>query len=386
MIEAATTPELNPQEVIIFAPTGQDAKLIQSTLKTSEIPATCYQNAEAIGSRLKEDAGALLIAEEALTEEVVLFLNKTLSMQETWSDIPVIVMTSSGETTLASLRVMKTFSSNGNVTLIERPFRRITLVSMLQVALRSRRRQYQVRELIKKQVEATKMRDEFISIASHELKTPLTSLKLQTQINQRLMKKDLPTFSSSERVQKLVDLTDRQVNRLARLVEDMLDVSRVNTGKLAMQKKETDFSALVQEVAEGMLTQASLADCELQLALTPGIFLPIDQYRIEQVVTNLITNALRYASGTPVSIKTEIKNNCVCLMVKDNGPGIKLENQKRIFERFERAVSAENISGLGLGLYICKEIIETHGGTICVESAAGAGASFIVEIPLSIPS
>jgi signal transduction histidine kinase len=382
MIENAVIPELNPTEVLIFAPTGQDAKLIQETLRVSEISAACYQTAGQICERLKSDAGAILLAEEALTEDAIVALNQCFANQEAWSDIPVVLMTSTGETTLSSLRVMKTFSSNGNVTLIERPFRRITLVSMLQVALRSRKRQYQVRELIQKQIEATKMRDEFISIASHELKTPLTSLKLQTQINQRLIEKEGPTFASPERIQKLVDLTDRQVNRLARLVEDMLDVSRVNTGKLAMQKKDTDFSNLVQEIAEGMRPQAALVGCELKLDLSPGISLFIDQYRIEQVVTNLITNAFRYAPGKPVLIKTEVDQNCARLSVSDQGPGVSAENQKRIFERFERAVSSENISGLGLGLYICREIVEAHGGKIHIESNLGRGAQFLVELPL----
>jgi signal transduction histidine kinase len=372
---------IHPNEVLILAPTGQDAHLIESTLKQSGIDASPYLNAESVCERMKNDAGVLLIAEEALNIKAVTALKRCLASQEPWSDIPVIVLTSSGETTLNSLRVMETFSINGNVTLMERPFRRITLISMLQAALRSRTRQYQVRELLKIQIEATQMRDEFISIASHELKTPITSLKLQTQLNQRLLEKQAVSFTP-ERIQKLIEVTDKQVNRLARLVEDMLDISRVNTGKLAMDKVEADLSSLVKEVVDGMGAQIQLAKCNLTLDLSPSLCVFIDRYRIEQVITNLITNALRYAAGKPFSIRTQKQNGNACLIVQDQGPGIALENQDRIFERFERAVSSDNISGLGLGLYICKEIVEAHYGKIHVESDSKNGSAFIVEIPL----
>jgi signal transduction histidine kinase len=359
MASSQTAPKRDPLAILILAPTGRDSGLLSSALQKHGIDSENFPHIGAICERLRSDAGAVLIAEEALSEK-------------------------SSATTM-SLRVLKAFAPNGNVSLLERPFRPITLFSALQVALRSRERQYQVRELLQKQVEATRMRDEFISIASHELKTPLTSLKLQAQISQRMLKAEGPEFFSFERVKKLVDTTDNQVDRLARLVEDMLDISRINTGKLTIRKSPVDLRELAQEIADRTLPQIASAGCTLTVDLEPEVVGHWDRYRIEQVIGNLMTNALRYASGKPIWLSVSREGANARLVVRDGGAGISPENQERIFQRFERAVSSGNISGLGLGLYICREILESHQGSIRVESEPGKGAAFIVELPLGAP-
>jgi signal transduction histidine kinase len=265
--------------------------------------------------------------------------------------------------------------------LLERPFRPITLVSTLQVSMRARRRQYQVRDLLKKQAEATRVRDEFISVASHELKTPLTSLKLQTQLNQRLITRADPAVYQPTRVKKLVEITDNQVNRLVRLVDDMLDVSRMNTGKLSVNKKEVNLSRLVKDIIDRTMPQITAAGCTLSVALDPDTTGEWDPYRIEQVFGNLLSNAIRYAAGKPIHIKTVRERKLCRLIVRDEGMGISAEDQKKIFNRFERAEAAANITGLGLGLYICREIVEAHGGNISVQSELGKGSTFTVTLP-----
>lgn len=370
------------ESVLIHAPTGRDAFLIANVLQREGITSESFAAPDKVFARLGRDAGALLLAEEAITPPLIRDLNIFLEKQEPWSDIPVIVMTSGGETTLASLRVLRAFAPSGNVTLLERPFRSITLVSALQVALRARRRQYEVRSLLQKQAEATRVRDEFISVASHELKTPLTSLKLQAQLSKRQFRGAGAESYSRERVDKLVDSTERQVDRLVRLVEDMLDISRITTGKLAMQKGPVDLEELASEVVERISPQIAAAGCELHINLQSGINGHWDRFRIEQVITNLLTNAVRYSPGRPVWVSTERDGQKARLTIRDEGPGIAKENQERIFQRFERAVNSRSISGLGLGLYICREIAESHGGTINVQSSVGEGASFVVELPL----
>jgi signal transduction histidine kinase len=290
-------------------------------------------------------------------------------------------MTTTGENNLFSLHNFKAFAPAGNVSLLERPFRPITLISTLQVSLRARRRQYQVRELLKKQVEATRVRDEFISVASHELKTPLTSLKLQTQLNQRLITRSDPNAFQPTRVKKLVETTDNQVNRLVRLVDDMLDVSRMNTGKLSVTKTEVNLSRLVKEVIDRTMTQLISAGCTIAYELDPKAVGDWDSDRIEQVVGNLLSNAIRYAAGKPVRIKTTVANHLSQLIVEDEGMGIAPSDQKKIFNRFERAVTHSDINGLGLGLYICQQIVEAHGGTITVASEVGKGSTFTVTLP-----
>ncbi len=326
----------------------------------------------------------MILAEEALDQFAMRELRPTLAAQEPWSDLPIILMTTGGETTFASMHVLREFEPCGNVTLLERPFRPITLTSMVRVALRSRRRQFEVRSLLEQQREATRVRDEFISIASHELKTPLTSLKLHTQLNKRIIGRNGggEASVSAERFEKYVNTSAQQLDPLARLVEDMLDVSRISAGKLQLNKTEVDLSDLVHEVTERLAPQLAAAGCELSLATEAGLLGNWDRYRIEQVIINLLTNAIRYGKGKPVKISARRENGYAHLEVRDEGAGIAPEDQARIFERFERAPQARNIDGLGLGLYICREIMASHDGTITVQSVLGKGAKFLVRLPL----
>ncbi len=369
------------QEVLIVAPTGQDAKLIAKTLERDGISSLCLFDIPTLCKRLKEEAGAILLAEEALTEHGIRLLTATLQTQEPWSDIPLTVMTTRGEATAAAQRILQTFSTSGSVNLIERPFRPITLSSMMKVALRARRRQYQMRELLSLQIKATQTRDDFISIASHELKTPLTALKLQTQLHKRHQSRNPESFP--EPIVQLVQSTDKQVDRLTRLVEDMLDVSRINSGKLVIQKTSFNLSDLVNEVIEQFMPQFNAAKCTVEKSLATDVIGNWDRYRIEQVVNNLITNAIRYSPGKRVRVSVVKKDETYAqISVQDEGTGIAIQDQERIFQRFERAVISSNISGLGLGLYICRQIMDSHQGSIQVQSNPGQGSIFTVELPI----
>ncbi|WP_257454726.1 PAS domain-containing sensor histidine kinase [Archangium lipolyticum] len=228
--------------------------------------------------------------------------------------------------------------------------------------------------------EAVRARDEFLSIASHELKTPLTSIQLQTQMMKRSIERGRPDAFDPARVTRLVVQTDKSVQRLARLVDDMLDISRISTGKLTFTPETFDLCELAREVVERLTVQAGGApiSCECH-GVVEGDW---DRFRIDQVLTNLITNAVRYGQGSPVELTVQGSDSDAVLKVRDQGPGITPEDQERIFLRFERATSANTVSGLGLGLYISREIIERHGGSIQVESEPGKGATFVVTLPL----
>lgn len=364
----------------MLAPTGQDAFLIGSALAREKLESRAVRDAAGLCREAERGAGVLLIAEEALTQEGVRQINEMLASQPPWSDLPLVVMTTSGESTLASLRILKAFAPSGNVTLLERPFRSLTLVSVVQVALRARRRQYQVRELLEAQERATKIRDEFISIASHELKTPLTAMKLQSQIA-RYRAKDGNLAMSPERVAKFVDGTSSQVDRLTRLVEDMLDVSRIGAQKLLLEKTRFDLVDLTAEVLDRFLPQLEAAGCQMSLHAPTPVEGDWDRYRVEQILCNLLTNAIRYAPGKPVHVDVTLEDGAAVARVRDQGPGVAPENQEKIFRRFERAVASNHISGLGLGLYICRQIAEAHGGSITLESTPGQGATFTLRLP-----
>ena len=228
--------------------------------------------------------------------------------------------------------------------------------------------------------EAIRARDEFLSIASHELKTPLTSLKLQAQLFLRDVKKGDESVFAKERVTQIFMQTDKQTTRITRLVDDMLDVARIRSGKLSVEREEFDLCELVNESIERLKSQFSGKEIP-ELSGETKVIGSWDKFRIEQVVTNLFTNAIRYGDGKPV--KVEIKNlkDSIILTVTDQGIGIEKEAHTKIFDRFERAINANEVSGLGLGLFITKQIVVAHGGKIWVESEVGLGSTFFVELP-----
>ncbi len=230
--------------------------------------------------------------------------------------------------------------------------------------------------------DAVRTRDQFLSIASHELKTPLTSLSLQNQIKRKqLQKKDANGFEK-EAIGKMLDTDYRQLVRINRLIDDMLDISRIRGGKLYIQKEDIAFQRFLADVIDRFRPQMESLGCELTLGRCDEVQIKADSYRIEQVLVNMLTNAMKYGAGRPVKIQTQLSPGKLRVLVHDKGPGIAEEDVERIFHRFERAVRSSEVSGLGLGLYISREIMEQHNGSLTVISKLGEGSTFIMEIPL----
>ncbi|AKQ69835.1 Sensory box histidine kinase [Myxococcus hansupus] len=229
--------------------------------------------------------------------------------------------------------------------------------------------------------EAVRARDEFLSVASHELKTPLTSLGLRLQSMARAVLAD-PESELARRHGREVEAMRRQVTRLSELVDGLLDVSRISTGRLRIQYEPVDLPALVREVAARFELEAARASCELHVTQTEGFTGAWDRLRLEQVVSNLLSNALKYGAGAPVHIDVALGGLGARLWVKDQGIGISPEAHARIFQKFERAVSERHYGGMGLGLYVTRTLVEALGGTIQVVSQPDEGATFLVELPL----
>ncbi len=225
---------------------------------------------------------------------------------------------------------------------------------------------------------AVTLRDEFVSIASHELRTPLSTLQLQVQILQRKSKSNSISLDEvSERLEKCV----AQTARLSRLVDTLLDVSLVATGRISIKREDLDLRRLVEETLERLRAESTIGAAALILeggGPVPGRW---DRSRLEQVVTNLVTNGVKYGAGQPVKISVVANGLDAVLSVHDGGIGIAAADLRRIFGRSERAAPARNDSGLGLGLYVTRQIVEAHGGTITVESEPGSGALFVVTLP-----
>jgi signal transduction histidine kinase len=229
--------------------------------------------------------------------------------------------------------------------------------------------------------EAVRLRDEFLSVASHELKTPLTSLKLRVQGLIAYAPQSLYDAEERARLTKTLDLAERQVRRLEKLINNLLDVSRIAVGRFPLQHEEVDLVGMVHHVVDQFSAELARSSSEVTLELPPQLRGLWDPMRLEQIIVNLLSNALKYGAGKPIEVSAEaIEGGWARLVVRDHGIGISKADQGRIFERFERAVSLD-YGGVGLGLHIAREIVRAHGGTIRVESELGAGAAFIVELP-----
>jgi len=186
-----------------------------------------------------------------------------------------------------------------------------------------------------------------------------------------------------EKIEKMARADEREVIRISHLVENMLDVTRLQSGMLKLDFEKVDLSTLVREVTERFERQILEAECKVSIEAPAPVIGDWDRYRIDQIFTNLLTNALKYGSRKPIRIAVTREGGIGRLVVSDQGIGIAKEDQGRVFERFERAVQARGTAtGLGLGLYIVRQIVESHGGAISVQSEAGAGSTFVVDLPL----
>jgi PAS domain S-box-containing protein len=233
--------------------------------------------------------------------------------------------------------------------------------------------------------EAVQLRDEFIMLASHELRTPITPLKLQVQFIIHQIKKGLAGEKvAPEEFLKVLGSAEQQLDRLNRLIEDLLSDSRISSGRLTVNRKVIDLSDVIHQVACTFKREAELAGCELLIDVDPDLKGLWDPILFERVGFNLVSNAIKFGRGKPVEISFHREGENARLTVRDLGIGIGKENHARIFERFERAVSLLEFGGFGLGLYITRAIVLAHGGSIRVESEPGCGACFIVEFPLQI--
>lgn len=230
-----------------------------------------------------------------------------------------------------------------------------------------------LRKALKRANNAIAVRDDFLSLISHELKTPLTALKLNIDIIKRVHQEEFPDSPSKVQIESSV----RQVGRLERLIVAMMDLTMFDSGQLALLRKDSDLKKIIQDAVTSLnheSIQITFPEVELR-----GHWDPV---RLEQIASNIIHNAIKYGHGKPVEINMGLEENKVWFSVKDYGAGIDEKDHKRIFKRFQRANTCTDVQGLGLGLYLTKKLVKFHQGEIEVESKPGVGSLFKVRLPV----
>lgn len=382
---------LHPPEdrVLVLTPTGDDAQQARKVLQEEGIRADVVGDVRELIEYIQRGAAALLIAQEGFGDEDLRPLIDEIARQPSWSDLPILIVMSSTEAEEGAARFLKIFCEVGSLCFLERPLKMLTLLTAVRSALRARHRQYEVRDLLLQQkrlyeqaAQAIHIRDEFISIASHELKTPLTSLKLRFEIAAKDFYRSDSLGTPPTKLERLLTVGMYQIDRLNSLVDDLLDISKIQSGKMSMNLEMCDLAEVIRASLDRLQDHVAASEGRLEVATiepAPGLW---DAARLEQVLVNLVSNAVKYAPKGRIRVELLRRQERAILCVQDDGPGIPKEKQSRLFHQFERANASKNVGGLGLGLYIVHEIVKAHGGEVSVDSAFGHGSKFYVNVPI----
>jgi signal transduction histidine kinase len=363
--------------VLVTAPLGRDAKLVQQTLESADIPCQVCANLIDLRSEIVAGAGAVVLTEEALDRNGVEEVAEVVRGQLPWSQLPFLLLpAASARTEAVSARIARLMEI-ADITILDRPIRRVTLISAVRAALRARGRQYQVRDLLLALESGVRDRDRFLAILGHELRNPLGAILLSIQLLEKKGSDALPR-------ERAVIL--RQARLLSRLVDDLLDVSRVTSGKIGLQRAPVDLRELAERCVQSVAVSAAAQRTELTLvsgdtaAVVQG-----DTIRLEQVMNNLLTNALKYTPpGGHVQVEVSAGPEEVVLRVSDTGVGIDPQTLPRIFELFAQADNSLDRAqgGLGIGLTLVRSLVELHGGSVSAGSPGrGEGSTFVVRLP-----
>jgi two-component system, sensor histidine kinase len=378
----------NPAErILIVAPVGRDAATIAELLNSNGYWAEICDGANEVAVQAASGAGALVLTEESLDREHVPALLRQLGAQPPWSELPVIILTAGGESRCAQLLDLAA-SAAGSITLLERPLGVATLLRNLEVALRSRRRQYQVRDLLEAQRareaalrEADRRKDTFLAVLSHELRNPLAPIRNAAELlgSAKLTPMQLRWAQSVIR---------RQSEHMASLLDDLLDLARITQGKLRLRKQSCSLRSVVDAAVETARPILDSRRHELTIQI-PEDAPPFeaDPLRLAQAISNLLTNAAKYTdAGGKIELGARVADGVV-ITVRDNGIGIPTEHFGRLFTMFSQISSeARSESGLGIGLALVKGFVELHGGTVEVHSAGPCkGSEFVIRLPSTAP-
>ena len=379
------------ERILIVAPLGRDAAIMTAFMARSGLDAVVFDSADALAAAIAAGVGAIVLTEEVLIPDVPVSLADALRAQPAWSDVPVIVLTSADRVEEPSAVALKAFDSLGNITLLERPVRVMTLLSTLRSALRARRRQYEVRDYVteRRRLEdalrqraealeaASRAKDEFLAMLGHELRNPLGAIIVAAKILEH------PDERARQTIQPREVIT-RQAQHLARLVDDLLDVSRVTLGKVELHKKPVDLAEAARRCMTALRTAIDMNQHEIVVETRP-VWTEADDTRLDQIIGNLVSNALKYTpAGGRVRVTVTSEGETAIVSVQDTGIGVEPLLLPRIFDLFVQGDERLERSrgGLGIGLTLVRRLVELHGGTVAaISPGAGRGTAFTVRLP-----
>lgn len=360
------------KRILIYAPAGQNARLAAQVFDASDIKHHICESADELMLELARGVGALLTVEEALSAAVLQPLIQYMDAQATWSDLPVLLLTKRGAD---SASVRHAVDRLGNVTLLERPIRISALLSAARSALRARMRQYQVRD-------ADYRKDEFLASLGHELRNPLAPIRTSVGLLKHLYPDLAP-------VAKTYAVVERQIVHLTRLVDDLLDVARITSGKVTLQPASimlSDVVIHVMEICSG-LAESSKHQIEINYPSEP-VQLEADRARLVQTLANVLANAVKFTlTPNRIIFNARVEGGNVIFTIRDFGMGLEAASLSRIFDIFVQAQTSAGRapSGLGIGLSLARQFTEMHGGTIKVNSEGlGHGSEFILTLPIVV--
>jgi signal transduction histidine kinase/CheY-like chemotaxis protein len=354
------------ERILILAPLGRDGPLAQRALGEAAIPAELCSSVADLCAKLAEGAGAALLTEEVLRPPHAAELIACLARQPPWSDFPLVVF-GIGDFGLGE---------SHNLTLLDRPVRIRTLLSAMRSALRSRRRQYQARDLLEALQKSVSDRDQFLAMLGHELRNPLAAILTASE----LLDRGREGAPLRER-----EVISRQSRNLARLVDDLLDVARVTAGKIELHRTTLDLGEAVQRAVQGLEQAARRQGVSIQVSCIPQALVQGDALRLEQIIGNLVNNAIKYTpEAGRIAVEVGARGDQISLRVHDTGIGISADMLSRIFDLFAQAPASLDRAqgGMGIGLTLVRRLVELHGGTVRAGSRGlGLGSEFEVLLP-----
>jgi signal transduction histidine kinase/CheY-like chemotaxis protein len=370
-----------PKETLacVVSPNAADAELAVALLAQSGVQARAYAGMRELASALDDAIGCLILVEEALLAEDIPALREALARLPAWCDLPLILV--SRDVGALGAAAADAFPDSGNVTLLERPINAHTLISAVQMALRATARQREVGELLAQREQAVRLRDEFLAMLAHELRNPLAPMSNALHI-MRMLKIEDPAALKS------IQILERQVGHVVRMVDDLMDVARLERGKVVLKKERLDLNRVVSSAVETSLHAAQERGHNVSVRFGVNA-LPVDgdAVRLEQIVCNLVNNAVKFTPRpSEILVQTSVEAGFAEVAVEDKGVGFEADAAEHLFDPFLQVnpTIERSSGGLGMGLTIVRRLTALHGGSVHAASEGpGKGSRFVIRIPLA---